>query len=200
MIIFSDLELIFATIDILSVNWDKLYISHELSKITNINEKAYKVLVSAVISLRTREKTTWQVSQKLFANIRDFKELSLLGVEDLSGLLYPCGFYKRKAKQLLAISQIILNKFKGVVPDNLEELLSLPGVGRKVANLVLTEVFNKEGICVDTHVHRIANIWGWVKTNSADATELALRKDLPINYWKSLNRYLVLFGQNICLP
>jgi len=119
---------------------------------------------------------------------------------ELMNLLYPCGFYKRKAAQLQKIAEIIISKHQGVTPNSLDALLELPGVGRKVANLVITEVFDEDGICVDIHVHRIANRWSWVKTKNADETELRLRGILPLKYWKTINQYLVLFGQNICLP
>jgi endonuclease-3 len=200
MINFNDLEFIYREIDTRLIDAPRLYISHELKDIIDIQDKAFKVLVSSVISLRTKEAVTWKVSENVFAKIKNYQQLMNQSTIELMNLLYPCGFYKRKAEQLKKIAEIILTKYQGKTPDKLEELLELPGVGRKVANLVITEVFDEEGICVDTHVHRIANRWQWVKTSLADETEMKLRQVLPKKYWKSINQYLVLLGQNICLP
>ncbi len=199
MINFSDLEYIYKEIDNRLQDAPRLYISHELKDIVDIHEKGFKVLVSAVISLRTKEAVTWKVSEKVFEKIKNYEQLMNISTAELINLLYPCGFYKRKAEQLKKIAEII-NKYQGRTPEKLEELLVLPGVGRKVANLVITEVFNEEGICVDTHVHRIANRWQWVITKLPDETEMKLRVVLPRKYWKTINQYLVLLGQNICLP
>ncbi len=200
MINFVDLDEIFQQIAIRLNEAPRLYISHELNKITDKQEKAFKVLVSAVISLRTKEAVTWKVSEKVFSKIKNYQELMNYSISELMNLLYPCGFYQRKAEQLKKIASIILEKYQGSTPENLEQLLELPGVGRKVANLVITEVFDKDGICVDTHVHRIANRWQWVITNLPDETEMRLSEILPKRYWKTINQHLVLFGQNICLP
>lgn len=200
MISFDDLEYIYAEIDSKLKDAPRLYISHELKDIKDIQEKAFKVLVSAIISLRTKEAVTWKVSEKVFSKINNYQELMTYPANELMSLLFPCGFYKRKTGQLIAIAKIIITKHQGETPKSLELLLELPGVGRKVANLVITEVFDDYGICVDTHVHRIANRWNWIKTKNADETELKLREILPKKHWKKINKYLVLLGQNICLP
>ena len=200
MINFNDLEYICSEIDTRLKDAPKLYISHELKGVSDLQDKAFKVLVSSVISLRTKEAVTWKVSENVFAKIKNYQQLMNASTLELTNLLYPCAFYKRKTEQLQKIAEIILTKYQGRTPDKLVELLELPGVGRKVANLVITEVFDDDGICVDTHVHRIANRWQWVNTKLADDTEMQLRKVLPKKYWKTINQYLVLLGQNICLP
>jgi endonuclease III len=200
MINFADIDYVYSKIDDSLQDAPRLYISHELKDIANLQEKSFKVLVSAVISLRTKEAITWDVSERLFAKVSTYQQLADLPLEELVQILYPCGFYKRKAIQLKNISKIIIEKYNNITPDNIEDLLFLPGVGRKVANLVVTEVYKKDGICVDIHVHRIANRWKWVSTKEADLTELQLRKVLPLKYWQTINQYLVLLGQNICLP
>ena len=188
MISFSDLDFIYEQVDII------------LKDVADKEEKAFKVLVSSVISLRTKEAVTWVVSEKLFESVQNYKQLQTISLEDLTNLLYPCGFYKRKSEQLKKIADIVLNDFDGKTPETIVGLLSLPGVGRKVANLVITEVFDDDGICVDTHVHRIAKRWLWLETKAPDDTEIELRNILPRKYWKTINQYLVLLGQNICLP
>ena len=115
-------------------------------------------------------------------------------------IIYPVGFYRTKARNLLKISQQLLERFGGRVPDTLEALLELPGVGRKTANLVVSVAYGKPGICVDTHVHRISNRWALVRTKSPDETEQALRRILPTRYWMSFNELLVAYGQNLCVP
>ena len=172
----------------------------QLQNITNPQEKAYKVLVSSVISLRTKEKVTWQASERLYPQAANWQALCDMPLEALQTLIYPCGFYKRKGEQLQAMARIILEKYAGDVPTDMDSLLALPGVGRKVANLVLTEAFELPGLCVDSHVHRISNRWALVKTKNPDATELALRQALPQKHWRLFNQLLVQFGQTICQP
>jgi endonuclease III len=121
-------------------------------------------------------------------------------VEELAKIIYPVGFYNQKARQLHEIAQALIERYEGVTPDSIEELLTLKGVGRKTANLVVTLGHNKPGICVDTHVHRISNRWGYVKTKTPDETESALRKKLPKEYWIEFNDLLVTYGQNLCAP
>ncbi len=196
---YSDLDWILPQIDTLLAYAPKLLVSHELSQISNIEERFFKILVASVISLRTKEKVTWEASKRVFSQVKDFQTLANIVPDALEKMLYPCGFYKRKTIQLKEIAKIMLAS-SNPLPQSIEELLLLPGVGRKVANLVVTEVFGQEGICVDIHVHRIVNRWGWVKTANADQTELRLRERLPRQYWRGLNRRLVLLGQNICLP
>jgi len=126
--------------------------------------------------------------------------MAKLSTEEIQKLIYPVGFYKRKAQEIKEISEMLIEKYNGKVPNSLDELLKIKGVGRKTANLVITEAFDQYGICVDTHVHRISNRLGWVKTKTPEQTEMALRKVLPKRYWKTINPILVTFGQNICKP
>ncbi|MDD5456733.1 MAG: endonuclease III [Candidatus Margulisbacteria bacterium] len=196
----KDLAKILPVIEKLNKSGTDLYISDELGKLKNTDEKALKVLLAAIISLRTREKTTWEVSLRLFGRLDNLKDLNKISLAELRKLLYPCGFYRRKATQMKQLAAILNERYSGRVPDDLDELLTLPGVGRKVANLVLIEAFDKDGICVDTHVHRIFNRWKLVKTKTPEQTEMELRKILPKIYWKTINKILVKFGQNTCLP
>lgn len=159
----------------------------------------YWVLVSCLLSLRTKDETTETATKNLFKAAQTPQEILKLPVKKLKKIIYKTGFYNNKAKTIINVTKKILYEFGGKVPDNLQDLLSLPGVGRKTANLVLTVAYNKMGICVDTHVHKICNRWGYVRTKTPDETEMELRKKLPEKYWKKINNYLVLFGQNICL-
>lgn len=159
----------------------------------------YWTLISCLLSLRTKDETTEVVTKNLFKAAPTPQQILKLPLNKLKKIIYKTGFYNNKAKTIKNVTKIILEKFKGKVPDNLDDLLSLPGVGRKTANLVLTVAYNKMGICVDTHVHKIFNRWGYVKTKTPDETELKLREILPKKYWKKINNYLVLFGQNICV-
>lgn len=160
----------------------------------------YQVLISCILSLRTKDKTTVQASKKLF-KIAD-KPASMLKLDSkrIQRLIYPVGFYRNKSKVILDLSRKILEDYSGKVPQSPNELLGLKGVGRKTANLVLGLGFGIPAICVDTHVHRISNRLGWVKTNSPEETELALQKIIPRNKWIELNTLLVTFGQNLCFP
>ena len=160
----------------------------------------WAVLVSTILSLRTKDEVTRIASEALLQKAPGPNELILLGEEETARLAYPAGFYRTKARHLQEIAGILLEKYHGQVPANMEALLSLPGVGRKTANLVLTEAFDMDGICVDIHVHRICNRLGWVKTKDPLATEMALREELPRKYWKRINKLLVLYGQNACRP
>ena len=160
----------------------------------------FKVLISTVLSLRTKDLTTEGASLRLFA-LADTPEKTLaLSVQQIEKAIYPVGFYHTKAKNVLKICELLLSRFHGKVPDEIDELLTLPGVGRKTANLVVTVGYGKPGICVDTHVHRISNRWGLVKTKTPEETEEALRKILPRNYWIGYNDLLVAYGQNLCVP
>lgn len=160
----------------------------------------YKVLVSCIISLRTKDKVTTQASKRLFEHAATPEAMQQLPAAEIAKLIFPAGFYRTKAEQILAISRRLAAEYGGRVPDSLDELLAFRGVGRKTANLVLTLGFGKPGICVDTHVHRICNRWGYVATRTPDATEMALRAQLPPEYWIEINDLLVAFGQNLCLP
>jgi len=159
----------------------------------------YKVLVATILSARTQDGTTAKASARLFERAPDLGALSTLSREEISALIYPVGFYTAKAGYLEQLPRA-LEPFGGKVPDHMDALLTLPGVGRKTANLVMSAAFNKDAICVDTHVHRIMNIWGYVKTTSPLATEMALRKKLPRSLWQTVNSILVAFGQGTCRP
>lgn len=158
------------------------------------------VLVSAILSSRTKDELTEKVVIKLFQKIKGPKDLLSVSRRQLEKLIYPIGFYHTKAKHLKQMAKILMERFQNKVPESLDALLELPGVGRKVANLVLIVAFHALGICVDTHVHRIVNRWGYIKTQSPEETEFALRKKLPRILWKKINTILVSYGKNICKP
>jgi endonuclease III len=160
----------------------------------------FRILVATLLSLRTKDTLTAVVAPRLFAEADTPAAMLALGEERLATLIYPVGFYRNKARSLISICSILLEQYHGAVPNHLDALLSLPGVGRKTANLVLTMGFGLPGICVDIHVHRICNRWGYVQTRDPDATELVLRAKLPAEYWIVINGLLVTLGQNICHP
>jgi endonuclease-3 len=160
----------------------------------------FEVLISCILSLRTRDETTTVASRRLFALARSPAEMLRLSCAQIQDAIYPVGFYRTKARTIRDICGRLVAQFGGRVPDQLEQLLALKGVGRKTANLVLTKGFGKPGICVDTHVHRISNRWGYVRTKHPEATETALRHKLPAAYWLEYNDVLVAFGQTICQP
>ena len=160
----------------------------------------FAVLVATVLSLRTRDAVTSRAFDRLWELAKTPAGLLSIPAEELERAIRPVGFYKTKARSLRAICARLLEHWDGRVPDGLEDLLSLPGVGRKTANLVLIEGFGKEGVCVDTHVHRILNWWGFVRTSSPDETEQELRRILPKRWWMPINSLLVSFGQEVCRP
>jgi endonuclease-3 len=164
------------------------------------SDDPYQVLISTLLSLRTKDEVTTRASRKIFERAVTPAEMLKLKKEEIRQLIYPVGFYKRKAETLLRVSKILLDRYDGKVPDDLDELLKLPGVGRKTANLVLTLGFGKPGICVDTHVHRISNRLGYVETKTPEQTEMALREKLPKTWWIPYNDILVAFGQALCKP
>ncbi|RMG04039.1 MAG: endonuclease III [Nitrospirae bacterium] len=166
----------------------------------SVDRSPFKVLVSCILSLRTQDKTTSEASERLFAIADTPEKLASLSAKEIEKAIYPVGFYRVKAKNLKKISREIITRFGGEVPATIDELLTLNGVGRKTANLVVTLGWNLPGICVDTHVHRITNRWGYVKTKTPEKTEFALREKLPRRYWKEINGLLVAFGQGICKP
>ena len=171
--------------------------------VTKVSEKdndPYKVLISCILSLRTKDKTTAEASERLFKVADTPTGMVRLSSSSVAKLIYPVGFYRNKAKTLLTVSRDILDRYRGEVPARLDDLLSLKGVGRKTANLVLGLSFKIPAICVDTHVHRISNRLGWVKTKTPFETEEALEKIIPRRYWIELNTVLVGFGQNLCFP
>lgn len=160
----------------------------------------FLVLISCLLSLRTKDKTTGEASARLFALASTPVTMQELSASAIERAIYPVGFYRTKAKHIQQICSQLLERYDGRVPDRIDELLTLPGVGRKTANLVVTVGYEKPGICVDIHVHRISNRWGYVKTKNPDETEQALRRKLPREYWIIFNDLLVPYGQNICQP
>ena len=160
----------------------------------------FKVLVATILSARTKDEVTAAASRRLFKRAATPEELARLSVADLEKIIYPVGFFRNKAKYLAALPGVLQEKFSDRVPETIDELIELPGVGRKTANLVVAVAFGKPAICVDTHVHRIMNIWGYVETKTPLETEMALRKKLPKQYWITINSILVAFGQGTCRP
>lgn len=160
----------------------------------------FKVLITTLLSLRTRDEQTHEAAQRLFELAADPAAMSGLEQEVIEKAIFPVGFYRVKAGRILEISRILEDDYRGRVPDDLDVLLSLPGVGRKTANLVMTRGFGLPGICVDTHVHRISNRLGYLETRTPEQTEMVLRRKLPPEYWIIINDLLVAWGQNICTP
>ncbi|MCC7572516.1 MAG: endonuclease III [Candidatus Methanofastidiosum sp.] len=160
----------------------------------------YKVLISCVLSLRTKDEVTKKASLKLFEYADTANKMINMDEIQIQKLIYPVGFYKTKAKRIIEMSHRILDEYDGKVPDTIDELLKLKGVGRKTANIVVTLGYSRPGVCVDTHVHRISNRWGYVKTKNPIQTEFALREKLPQEHWIEYNDILVTYGQNVCAP
>ena len=160
----------------------------------------FKILVATVLSARTKDKVTEKASRELFKKAKNFYELKNMSVKELEKLIYPVGFYKTKAKNLKKLAEKIIVEFNGKIPKERSDLVSLSGVGRKTANLVLAVAFDRDVICVDTHVHRISNRLGLVRTKTTLETELALMKIIPKRYWKKINFLFVAYGQNLCKP
>lgn len=160
----------------------------------------FKVLVATILSARTKDEVTAVAAKRLFKQAANPKALAGMSIEQLERVIYPVGFYRNKAKYLHELPTVLTEKFDGLVPDTIDALLKLPGVGRKTANLVVAVAFGRPAICVDTHVHRIMNIWGYVDTQTPLQTEMALREKLPEPYWVRINSLLVAFGQGTCKP
>ncbi|MDH4300544.1 MAG: endonuclease III [Nitrospira sp.] len=160
----------------------------------------FLILISCLLSLRTKDKTTREASDRLFAMARTPASMLKLPLKKIERAIYPVGFYRTKAKSIHQICRRLIDMYGGTVPDSIDELVTLPGVGRKTANLVVTVGFQKPGICVDVHVHRISNRWGYIKTKTPEESETALRRKLPKQYWITYNDLLVPYGQNLCLP
>lgn len=163
-------------------------------------EDPFKILLATILSARTKDEVTSKAAERLYRKVKNFKNLEELSVKQLEELIYPVGFYKTKAKHLKLLPLVIKKEFHGKIPDTIEELVKLPGVGRKTANLVVAVGFRKPALCVDVHVNRIFNRLGYIRTKTPYETEMALRKKLPLNYWEKINKLLVAFGQNICRP
>jgi len=160
----------------------------------------FTTLISCLLSLRTKDATTRTASERLFRLARTPQRMRQLSVRTIERAIYPVGFYHTKARTIRTVCQTLIDRYGGRVPGDLDALLTITGVGRKTANLVVTLAFRRPGICVDTHVHRISNRWGYVRTKTPEATEMALRRRLPPRYWRTYNDLLVSFGQNLCHP
>ena len=160
----------------------------------------FRVLIACLLSLRTQDTTTGPAAARLFAVADTPAALLRLTPGAIERLIYPVGFYRTKAQMILGLCRDLLERFRGQVPDDIDALLTLKGVGRKTANLVVTVGYGRPGICVDTHVHRISNRLGYVRTRTPAQTEAALRARLPRRYWIGYNDLLVAFGQNVCTP
>jgi endonuclease-3 len=173
--------------------WEEPVVGH-------YREDPFTTLISCLLSLRTKDATTHAASKRLFALARTPQAMQRLPARAIERAIFPVGFYRTKARTIQQICRTLLTRYEGKVPSDLDELLSLKGVGRKTANLVVTLAYRKPGICVDTHVHRISNRWGYVKTKTPEQTEFALRKQLPTRHWIVFNDLLVTFGQNLCHP
>ena len=172
----------------------------EVPVVTRYRTDPFTTLISCLLSLRTRDETTRAASARLFRLARTPAALLRLPPAAIERAIYPVSFYRVKTRTLRAVCEALVTRHGGQVPDDLEELLTLPGVGRKTANLVVTLAYNKFGICVDTHVHRISNRWGYVQTRTPEETEFALRRRLPRRHWRIYNDVLVAFGQHLCHP
>jgi len=174
---------------------------YRVTAISQNTSTPYKVLVSCLISLRTKDEVTEKASQRLFKKADNPNKMIKMTEKQIGKLILPANYYRTKAKRIRDISKVLLKQYKGKVPDNFDELMKLKGVGRKTANIVMTYGFgSKNHIAVDTHVHRIPNRLGWVKTNKPEETEAALKKLVPKRYWHDLNDNFVTFGQNVCRP
>ena len=171
-----------------------------VTKVARKNKDPFLVLIGCILSLRTKDEVTDVAAARLFQRVRTPREMLSLPVKELERLIYPVGFYRTKARTIQGVSKMILEQYSGKVPDTMEELLSFKGVGRKTANIVITEGFNKAGIAVDTHVHRISNRLGAVSTRNPNETEDALRNVLPRKYWRVYNMLLVTHGKRTCTP
>ena len=171
-----------------------------LAEVAERRRDPFHVLMACLLSLRTKDETTGPAAARLFALADTPEGIQGLTPRRIERAIFPVGFYRTKARVLRGVCRDLLVRFGGQVPDTIDALLSLKGVGRKTANLVVTQGFNKPGICVDVHVHRISNRWGYVRTKTPEQTEMALRARLPRRYWIGYNDLLVSFGQNVCLP
>ncbi len=171
-----------------------------ITLIAQTKKDPYRVLIGTVLSLRTKDQVTAKACEKLFAVADTPEKMVKLSEKEIEKLIYPTGFYITKAKNIKLISQKLLDEYKGKVPDDIDTLLTFPNVGRKTANLVLTEGYNKPAMCVDSHVFQISNRLGYVRTKKTEETEMILRKKLPLQYWGEYNYLLVAFGQHLCVP
>ncbi len=160
-------------------------------------EHEWQTLIATIMSAQSRDETTIPIAEELFRKYKTLEKLGKARYSDVFNIFRSLNYNKTKAKNVIAAAKFIINEFNGKIPDNIEELIKIPGVGRKTANLVLTEVHDKDGITVDTHVHRISNVLGIVKTNNPHQTEIELQKISPKKYWSRINRILVLWGKEV---
>lgn len=172
----------------------------EFVKLMEEYQEPFLVLISCILSLRTNDKTTYPATMRMLKLGTKPKDFLTVSQEDLEKAIYPVGFYKNKARQILDIARELVENYDSKVPESIEEMTKFKGVGRKTANLVMAKGFLKPAICVDVHVHRICNRLGYVNTKEPDETEMALRAKLPVKYWMDFNTLLVTHGQNICKP
>ena len=171
-----------------------------VTQMASLARDPYLVLIACLLSLRTKDETTGPAARRLFSLADTPDKMLTLKPAQIQNAIYPVGFYKTKVKTVIDVSRRLIEEYGGQVPDEIEELITFKGVGRKTANLVRTQGFQKLGICVDTHVHRISNRWGYVQTRTPEETEMALRDNLPEQYWIEINDHLVAMGQTICHP
>ncbi|MCC6543621.1 MAG: endonuclease III [Nitrospirae bacterium] len=171
-----------------------------VTKVAEKTKDPFKILISCILSLRTKDVTTEAASLRLFSLASTPDDMLIIPPGKIEQAIYPVGFYRTKARSIIEICRTLKDDYNSIVPDSIDELMKLKGVGRKTANLVVTTGYDKDGICVDTHVHRISNRWGYINTKTPEQSEAALRGKLPRKYWKIYNDLLVTFGQNLCKP
>jgi endonuclease-3 len=176
------------------------FVTPALTEIAKQTSDPFKVLVSCILSLRTKDATTARVSKELYKIADNPQSMAKLSTSKIAKTIMPVNFYKTKAKRIKQISKEITEKYNGKVPDDFDLLMKFKGVGRKTANIVMVYAFGKEGIPVDTHVHRVSNRLGWVSTKNPEKTEFGLCELVPRQYWMDINNLFVQFGQNICRP
>lgn len=189
----QNIDTVIRTLKRLVKQWQEPVVGH-------YKDDPFTTLIGCLLSLRTQDATTHGACQRLFRLAKTPQAMLTLSRHTIERAIYPVGFYRTKARTIQEVCRTLLERYEGRVPNDLEELLTMKGVGRKTANLVITLAFQKPGICVDTHVHRITNRWGYVATKTPDQTEFALRQKLPKRHWRILNDLLVAFGQNLCHP
>ena len=192
----SDIHYIIRILQKEVIKWD----APAVTKVAEKTKDPFRVLISCILSLRTKDITTAAASQRLFSLASSPGDMLKIPVGRIEQTIFPVGFYRTKARNIIEICRALTEHYDSIVPDSIDELLKLKGVGRKTANLVVTVGYDKDGICVDTHVHRISNRWCYIKTKTPEKTEEALREKLPLKYWKIYNDLLVTFGQNLCKP
>lgn len=187
---------VMSTLRTAAQGWTAPVVTHMAS----LSRDPYQVLIACLLSLRTKDETTGPAARRLFALADTPEKMLMLTPTQIAQAIYPVGFYKTKAQTVIDISRALVEQYGGRVPNEIDELVTFKGVGRKTANLVVTQGFQKLGICVDTHVHRISNRWGYVATLTPEETETALRAKLPQQYWIEINDLLVAMGQTLCHP